>query len=518
MSCAADWRRFSWETAHKPACHRSFPGLGKKRTAALVLHDVNLDEPPLTQSVRLYGLSPMTEKSPDLELLRAALDCMGEGVFIVGADSRIRFFSSRAEDLTGIRASDVVGQECSVALRGGVCGIDRSILSGQSIDHEEFEFILPEGDPLRVHRTVRPITGNHGDHLGSVVTFHVPGSRTVAGGERRVLGPSESNEALHQFVGRSEAVRKVVDTVRRVAASDATVLITGESGTGKELVARALHENSRRRARPLVAVNCAAIPHDLLESELFGHVRGAFTGAVRDRKGSVELAAGGTLFLDEIGDLAMPMQAKLLRLLQEKTYQRVGESRTQQAEARIVSATNADLEQAIVRGTFRQDLYFRLCVIPIRIPPLRDRREDIAPLAAFLLARRSVAAGRLPMHFSPEAMRLLENARWEGNVRQLINLIDYVIALCEPTTVDARSLPEDFLTTRQETPANRRNRYQVGERGMAEEALIRSTLEAQGYHRQRTATALGMDRATLYRKMRDYRIALPGGDDQDETG
>jgi transcriptional regulator with PAS, ATPase and Fis domain len=308
-----------------------------------------------------------------------------------------------------------------------------------------------------------------------------------------------------------------VDTVRRVAASEATVLITGESGTGKELVARAIHENSRRRSRPMIAVNCAAIPHDLLESELFGHVRGAFTGAVRDRKGSVELAAGGTLFLDEIGDLAMPMQAKLLRVLQERTYQRVGESRAQPTDVRILAATNASLEEAIAAGAFRQDLYFRLAVIPIRIPPLRDRREDIAPLATFLLSRRSVAAGRLPMRFSPEAMRLLETARWEGNVRQLINVVDYVVALCESATVDARNLPDEFVNARQENLPMRR-RYQAGERGGAEEALIRSTLEAQGYHRQRTAAALGMDRATLYRKMRDYRIQLPGDDGQDETG
>jgi PAS domain S-box-containing protein len=458
-----------------------------------------------------------TSPNPSQDLLRAALDCMGEGVFIVDADRRILFFSARAEDLTGIRSSDIVGQKCSTALRGGVCGIDQGELRGVALDHEEFDFILPDGHPLRVHRTVRPITSSEGSYLGTVVTFHVPGSRSAAVGcEPRAR--SAGSEALHQFVGRSEALRKVVNTVRRVAASEATVLITGESGTGKELVAQALHENSRRRTRPLVAVNCAAIPHDLLESELFGHVRGAFTGAVRDRKGSVELAAGGTLLLDEIGDLPMPMQAKLLRLLQEKTYQRVGESGTQQADARIVAATNADLEQAIARGGFRQDLYFRLCVIPIRIPPLRERREDIAPLATFLLARRSVAAGRLPMHFSPEAMRLLESARWEGNVRQLINVVDYVVALCEPATVDARSLPEDFLTARQETPVARRNRYQVGERGNAEEALIRSTLEAQGYRRQRTAAALGMDRATLYRKMRDYEIALPGSDPQGATG
>jgi PAS domain S-box-containing protein len=453
---------------------------------------------------------------PSLEILQAAFDCMGEGLFIVGTDGKILYFSARAEELTGIRASEIVGKECSVALRGGLCGIDQAMLRGVSLDHEEFELITPEGGRLRVHRSLRPLVGADGARLGTVVTFHLPGGAvpTACEAGNAVMG---SQEALHQFVGRSLAVRKVVDTVRRVAASEATVLITGESGTGKELVARAIHENSRRRSRPMIAVNCAAIPHDLLESELFGHVRGAFTGAVRDRKGSVELAAGGTLFLDEIGDLAMPMQAKLLRVLQERTYQRVGESRAQPTDVRILAATNASLEEAIAAGAFRQDLYFRLAVIPIRIPPLRDRREDIAPLATFLLSRRSVAAGRLPMRFSPEAMRLLETARWEGNVRQLINVVDYVVALCESATVDARNLPDEFVNARQENLPMRR-RYQAGERGGAEEALIRSTLEAQGYHRQRTAAALGMDRATLYRKMRDYRIQLPGDDGQDETG
>ncbi len=441
---------------------------------------------------------------------------MGEGMFIVGVDGIILYFSARAEELTGIRASEIVGKECSEALRGGVCGIDQAVLRGASLDHEDFEFVLPDGVRLPAHRTLRPITGSDGERLGTVVTFHpLAGSATARCDAGRVV--ADGHDSLHQFVGRSAAVRKIVDTVRRVAASDATVLITGESGTGKELVARALHQNSRRRSRPMIAINCAAIPHDLLESELFGHVRGAFTGAVRDRKGSVELAAGGTLFLDEIGDLAMPMQAKLLRLLQERTYQRVGESRSQPTDVRILAATNADLEGAIAAGAFRQDLYFRLAVIPIRIPPLRDRREDIAPLATFLLARRSVGAGRLPMRFSPEAMRLLENARWEGNVRQLINVVDYVVALCESATVDARSLPEDFVNARRDNLPLRRGRYQAGERGEAEEALIRSTLEAQGYHRQRTAAALGMDRATLYRKMRGYGIHIPG-DDQDETG
>jgi len=181
-----------------------------------------------------------------------------------------------------------------------------------------------------------------------------------------------------------------------------------------------------------------------------------------------------------------------------------------------VAATNADLEEAIARGTFRQDLYFRLAVIPIRIPPLRDRREDIAPLATFLLARRSVAAGRLPMRFSPEAMRLLENARWEGNVRQLVNVVDYVVALCDSSTVDARNLPEDLLKTQRDRFFNRRDRYQADERGDAEEAMIRNALESHGYHRQMTAAALGMNRATLYRKMREYGIQIPDDNGQEK--
>jgi DNA-binding NtrC family response regulator len=413
-----------------------------------------------------------------------------------------------------------VGRPCAEVLRGGVCEIDGALAPGRATDHEDFDLILQDGRPLRIHRTVRPLLDAAGARMGTVVTFHLPQARACGLATRPRVPAAGGNpraDALHPFVGRSPAIRKIVDTIRRVAASDATVLITGESGTGKELVARSIHEASRRRERPLVVVNCAAIPLELLESELFGHVRGAFTGAVRDAGGLVESAQGGTLFLDEIGDLVMPLQAKLLRLLQERTYQRVGEPKPQRADVRIVAATNVDLEQALARGAFRQDLYFRLCVIPMRIPPLRERPEDIAPLASFLLARRSVAAGRLPMRFSREAMRLLEEARWEGNVRQLINVIDYVVALCEPSLVEARSLPEEFLSARR-AERERRVRYQVDERGETEAALILSTLESHGFHRQRTADALGMDRVTLYRKIREYRIALPGDRAEDETG
>ena len=456
----------------------------------------------------------------DSLLLRAALDGMGEGLLLIGLDGTILFANAYVEAVLGISAGDLVGRPSAEILRGGLCEIGLPGARASGPDHEDFDFILPDGTRLRVHRTARPALDESGKSVGTVVTFHLPQGRAgcASSGLPAVQssGQARTQDSLHQLVGRSSTIRRIVDTVRRVALSEATVLVTGESGTGKELVARSIHENSRRRAKPLVAVNCAAIPHDLLESELFGHVRGAFTGAIRDRRGLVEEAEGGTLFLDEVGDLAMPMQAKLLRLLQEKTYQRVGDSRTQPANVRMVAATNVDLEQAIATGTFRQDLFFRLGVIPIRIPPLRERREDIPPLAAHLLARRSVAAGRLPMRFSREAMRLLEEAQWDGNVRQLINVVDYVIALCESSTVDARSLPDDFQAKGSSPEPGRRTRYQGSDRGEAEAALIRQTLEQHGFHRQRTADALGMDRVTLYRKIREYQITVPGTD-RDET-
>jgi two-component system, NtrC family, response regulator HydG len=456
----------------------------------------------------------MSDKPTDLDpiLLRAALDSMGEGLLLIGLDERIKLANAHVETLLGIKARDVLGRRCAEALRGGLCEIDAAQVGGPARYHEEFDFIMEDGARLRVHRTVRPALDQQGNRVGTVVTFHLPQGRPGCTSPDSIANPSgqgRQEDSLHQLVGRSAVIRKIVDTVRRVALSDATVLVTGESGTGKELVARSIHENSRRRARPLVAVNCAAIPHDLLESELFGHVRGAFTGAIRDRRGLVEEAEGGTLFLDEIGELALPVQAKLLRLLQEKSYQRVGDSRPQPTNARIVAATNVDLERAITKGTFRPDLFFRISVIPIRIPPLRDRREDIAPLATHLLARRSVAAGRLPMRFSREAMRLLEEARWEGNVRQLINVVDYVIALCESSVVDARSLPEDFLGVLPDSETSRRARYQRADRGEAEAAEIREALEQHGFHRQRTADALGMDRVTLYRKIREHGIVIP---------
>jgi sigma-54 specific flagellar transcriptional regulator A len=243
--------------------------------------------------------------------------------------------------------------------------------------------------------------------------------------------------------GTSDRIREVNHLIRQVSAFDSNVLILGESGTGKEVVARAIHESSKRRARPFVPINCGAIPPELLESELFGHEKGAFTGALSTRKGRFEVAEGGTLFLDEIGDMNPTMQVKLLRVLQERTYERVGSCLPQRCDVRIVAATHRDLEQAIAMGTFREDLFYRLNVVPIEMPPLRSRSEDL-PLLIADLTERICASGRPRVQFTPAALAALQAYRWPGNVRELANLIERVSIQCQSRSVGIADLPQRY--------------------------------------------------------------------------
>jgi transcriptional regulator with PAS, ATPase and Fis domain len=298
---------------------------------------------------------------------------------------------------------------------------------------------------------------------------------------------------------------RILRLVENLSQSDATILLAGESGTGKEVVARAVHSHSPRQNGPFVAVNCGALPGELLESEMFGHVRGAFTGAVRDRAGRFETATGGTLFLDEIGDLPLPLQVKLLRVLQERTFERVGENRTRATDARIIAATNVDLQRAVREGRFRDDLYYRLRVVPIEIPPLRNRREDIEPLARHLLARASAQQGR-SLRFSPEALRALLVHRWPGNVRELENALEYAVAVCKGQTILPEDLPGEVLPAPPDPPKKfpEDSRSETGGVPRNSEAdRIRAALEAHHWRRGEVARVLGVSRTTLWRKMRE---------------
>ncbi len=300
------------------------------------------------------------------------------------------------------------------------------------------------------------------------------------------------------MVARSSAMAHLFSLVQNLRGTDATILLTGESGTGKEVMARAIHLASLRSEGRFVAVNCAALPAELLESELFGHVRGAFTGAIRDRVGRVELAAGGTLFLDEIGDLPAQVQVKLLRFLQERTFERVGESVTRKADVRVIAATHVDLRRAIAEGKFREDLFYRLRVVPIEIPPVRSRREDIEPLAQYLLARVSARHGRA-VRFSPDALRAMLQYPWPGNVREIENAIEYALAVGQGQTIQPEDLPIE-ITSNHERSAAPAPQEPAGDG-------LRSVLERHHWRRAEAARELGVSRTTLWRRMREAGLA-----------
>ncbi len=311
----------------------------------------------------------------------------------------------------------------------------------------------------------------------------------------------------------SPAMQRIFRMVEALQHSEAPVLITGESGVGKEVVARAIHENSPRSHGPFVAVNCSAVPADLLESELFGHICGAFTGAVRDRVGRFELASGGTLFLDEIGEMPLVQQAKLLRVLQGGQYERVGESVARTANVRIVAATNVDIRTALQQGKLREDLYYRLCVVPIEVPPLRQRREDIPPLAEYLLNRVTTQHG-LVRRISPQAMRLLLDYPWPGNVRELSNAMEYTVAVAKRETILPEDLPEEI---RSSPPTSRQIAIEREARSSpdalsslppsSEYEQLLAALEAHHWNRSETAQALGLSRSTLWRRMRELHLS-----------
>ncbi len=308
--------------------------------------------------------------------------------------------------------------------------------------------------------------------------------------------------AFGGLVGSSKALRAIFQRVRRIADRPSNVLITGESGTGKEAVARAIHLASRRADKPFVPINCTAIPSGLLESELFGHTRGAFTGAVESRRGLFEAASGGTLFLDEIGDMSVELQAKLLRVLEDRKVRRVGDTRTAYFDIRIIAASNRDLLDDMKAGRFREDLYYRLNVIPIHVPPLRERPEDIRALAHYFVEKHAEGP---PPQIPDETMEVLLGMRWPGNVRQLGNALERAVALGDGSVIRPEDLPEDEGPTVAETGLDTRTFVrQALARGWnlrdIENAVIAETLEAAKGNKSKTADLLGISRRTLYRR------------------
>jgi len=319
----------------------------------------------------------------------------------------------------------------------------------------------------------------------------------------------EENISLHQkleeryqfenIIAKSSEMRQVIEIIKVVAKSNATVLVAGESGTGKELIARALHSQSYRKDKPFVAVSCAALPESLLESELFGHEKGAFTGAHAQRKGKFEAANRGTLFMDEIGEMSANIQVHLLRVLEEKEFARVGGNELIKVDVRVISATNKDMKQAIANSQFREDLYYRLNVVPIELPPLRERKEDIPLLAQHFLKKFAVENQKEIIDFSPEATDFLLKYKWPGNVRELENAIERAVILAKSPYIEATDLAQENLPMTHSVPPG-------GSLKEVERERILSVLNETGGNRSETARILGISRATLYNKIREYEL------------
>jgi PAS domain S-box-containing protein len=427
------------------------------------------------------------------------LDGISDGLLVHDMRRRIVVFNRAAEAITGRSRADVIGRDCHEIFGCGFCGAHCLLQKNEKIpdfqEHiEQLEITTAQGKARTLSARVRPLHDAQKRAAGLMVAFHdITRERNLA----HLVG--EVSHTFAGMVGRDKKMLDVFELVRDVADTTVPILIQGESGTGKELVAAAIHNEGPRASKPFVAVNCGAMPEGLLESELFGHVRGAFTGAIRDKKGRFEMADTGTIFLDEIGDISPAMQTRLLRVLQEGIFQRVGAEQPIQADVRVISATHRDLQKEIAAGRFREDLYYRLNVVPIWMPALRERRDDIPLLVEHLLARFLAEMSRPgTVHVSPEAMHALMAHDWPGNVRELQNWLQYALVKCHGEEIRPEHFPPARMTGVRPAAPVETVAHQARRAALTIER-VREALAKTGGSRRDAARELGVARATLYR-------------------
>ncbi len=440
------------------------------------------------------------------------LDTLSEGIIAHDEFRCISLFNQAAEALTGYSRKEVLGRDChDVFGKEGICG-NGCLFRGTNervTERQEYytTFTTRDGEDRRLRMDVRPMP------LGAGRLYGVMASIDDVTEVNDLRWQLRRGSPFHGTVGNSRAMQEIFTTIRQVASSDYSVLVAGESGTGKELAARAIHAESRRSKGPFVPINCGALPENILESELFGHVRGAFTGAIRDKKGRFELANRGTLFLDEVGELTPAFQVKLLRVLQEKRFEMVGGERSYAADVRIIAATNRDLRQMVAKGDFREDLFYRLCVVPLTLPPLRERVEDLPLLVEHFLGTIREETGKDIQRVSAGALENLLRHRWPGNIRELINALQFAAVRCQGDEVMPHHLPpevRDFegepMPLVQTTPPATATATELAPAPATKQGRFKLNLEAveqalqqTGGNKVKAAKLLGVGRATLYR-------------------
>ena len=424
----------------------------------------------------------------------AIMDSVADGLFTVDEGLTITHFNKAAEEITGVSQTEAIGKQCFEIFKSevcsGACPMVEAIATGQSIQRE-VEITDLKGRKKLISVSASTLFDTAGNVIGGVETVRDLTPITS------IKEEIQEKYSFRSLVSRNPGMRRLFDVMEDIAASNATVFINGESGTGKELFARAIHDLSPRKNGPMVTVNCGALPETLLESEIFGVRKGAFTGATENRPGRLEMCNGGTFFLDEIGDLPLPLQVKLLRVLENHEFQPLGARTPIKADVRFITATHRNLEEMVAEGTFRQDLYFRINIVTLHIPPLRDRREDIPLLIDMALQRFNLTYNKKVRTISPEVLKLMLTHPFPGNVRELLNLIEQSVILCRGTEITLDHLPANFLNmTQDHSQAIRRSGK------LPSAAELRSLLNRYDGNRSDVARELNIDRTTLWRWMK----------------
>ncbi|BEQ13216.1 sigma-54 interaction domain-containing protein [Desulfoferula mesophila] len=431
--------------------------------------------------------------------LNLILESISLGVLAMDRHGRVTYFNRAAEQITGVSREQALGRLCGEVLQSTLCDeycpVLRAMENGEEQEGLEAVFIRQRGRsvvPVRV--CAAPLFNEDGDVVGGVETLQ---SLHLGG---QLAHQEQEGRRWEDFIGESPGVRRIFDTLKVAAPSKVTVLFEGNTGTGKDLLAQLVHYNSPRASKPLIKVNCAALPENLLESELFGYAKGAFTGAERDKPGRFQLADGGSLFLDEISELPLALQAKLLRVLEEQEFFPLGARAVTKVDVRILAASNKPLHRQVEKGLFREDLYYRLNVIKVTVPPLRERREDVPLFIRKFIQRKNVENGTYICRFSPEALNVLLNHDYPGNVRELENILEHACLLCRGDVIKLHHLPKDL---------DREAACLAPEETHREKDELFQLLERHNWNQTQAAAELGINRTTLWRRMKRLDIAKP---------
>jgi len=440
-----------------------------------------------------------TQDKSSNENLQTILDSVADGVFTVDENMRITTYNRAAEEITGFSAKEAIGKHCYDIFRAGVCfsacPVKEALETGQPVINREVDIIAKDNRDVPISVSASVLRDKDGKPVGGVETFR---DQSLIFALKREI---EKKFSFQDLTSRNSAMRRLFDVLPDIAESEATVLLQGDSGTGKELFAKAIHNLSGRKDGPLVTVNCGALPEPLLEAEIFGSKRGAYTGAVENRPGRLSMAEGGTLFLDEIGDLPLPLQVKLLRVLENHEFQPLGASNPLKANVRFITATHRNLEQMVEQGTFRRDLYFRINVVGLEIPSLSERPEDIPLLIDIFLDRFNRTYSKKIRGFSAEALQVLLNHSYPGNVRELLNLVEQTVILCRDSEIGIEHLPAGFLAVNHPEQTET-----FSKRKRPTKEVLESMLTRYSGNRKKVAHQLGVDRTTLWRWMKRYQL------------